>query len=162
MRVSLIHLIIITLLLLAYVIWSEYGSQDMLHKTCHNSTLPMNESDSLLEGIDKTIETVRKNHTLVNWRLAFFVALITVFPISFFLLHRSPSGFSYLVILLLIFIIVYFAFVWTQAQWWGKCDSFLEEKLYSLRKRFLSSSPIRKKEIPILNTQSRQSHLDSY
>ena len=82
--------IIIVFLLFIFVIRIEPKSQDALnkntvkmtsldswylqnnpsnnyHKACHNTTVPMFKHDTINMGIDKTIETVRKNHTLVNW-----------------------------------------------------------------------------------------------
>lgn len=120
--------------ILIYLLWSEIKSQDCLNRTCINSTPPVNLKDSFRTAIDKTIETLRKNHIIVGWRRALMIAIIVSIPIILFLLHRWPSGFEFLITVTIIFVIVYFSSVWLQAFWWGQNDLKIERSLMEIRR----------------------------
>jgi uncharacterized membrane-anchored protein len=116
-----------------YLVWTEIKSQDCLESRCINSTPPVTAKDPPKMAADKTIETLRKNHTIVGWRRAMLVAIAVTIPIAFFLLHQFPSGFDFFVITTIIFIVVYFSSVWLQARWWGMNDLKIERSLLVFR-----------------------------
>lgn len=130
--------LLLVVLLLVYLVWSERGSQDCKGKRCGNSTEPVSEQDRPKSAIDKTIETVRKNHTLVGWRRAMFIALIVAFPI-FFIFRRKhpdgwfPSGYDFFVVTGIIFVIAHFSSVWLNAVWFAPQDDQIEKSLLQLR-----------------------------
>jgi hypothetical protein len=131
-------LLAIVLVLLLFLIWSERGSQDCLNKKCGNATEPVNAHDKPKLAIDKTIETLRKNHTLVGWRRALFIALILAFPLCYILRFRNPqgwfpSGYEFFVITSVIFVIAYFSSVWLNAVWFAPQDHQIEKSLLHLR-----------------------------
>jgi hypothetical protein len=118
---------------IVYLVWTEPKSQDCLTTTCINSTPPVSAKDPTKVAVDKTIETLRKNHTIVGWRRAMLVAIVVAIPIAVFLLHHFPSGFEFFIITMIIFIIVYFSSVWLQARWWGMNDLKIERSLLQFR-----------------------------
>lgn len=119
--------------IILYLVWSEIGSQDCLKSRCNNSTPPVSAKDPSKIAIDKTIETLRKTHTIVGWRRALLVAILVTIPIAVFLLHHFPSGFEFFIIVTIIFIVVYFSSVWLQARWWGMNDLKIERALLLFR-----------------------------
>lgn len=139
---------IIVVILIFFLIWSERGSQDCLKsrgingKSCINATDPVDSNDTSKLAIDKTIETVRKNHTLVGWRRALFIALIVTVPICLALntgnsfKDRLPSGYQFFIIACIIFVIAYFSSVWLNAVWFAPQDNQIENSLLSLRRRY--------------------------
>ena len=125
--------IFLVLILIVYVILVEPRSQDLKNGKCNNSTPSVTQTDSWNDAIDKTIETTRKNHTLVGWRRALFVALLTSFPILFFLLRKFPSGTSYICTLFTVFLATYILINWLDHYWWRPRDTAIEQYLLSLR-----------------------------
>jgi len=136
---SLFWILLISGVILLYLVWTEIKSQDCLNRQCINSTPLVNLKDTSRTAIDKTIETLRKNHIIVGWRRALMIAIIVSIPIIFFLIHRFPSGFEFVVVVTIIFVIVYFSSVWLQAFWWGQNDLKIEKSLMTLRS--LSCTP---------------------
>jgi hypothetical protein len=118
-----------------FLIWSEVGSQDCLNRWCNNTTPSVIETDSPRQMIDKTIDTLRKQHTIVGWRRAMLVAIIVTLIVTVSILHRFPTGFQFFMVAVFIFLIVYFSSVWIQARWWGQNDSKIERQLMLLRKK---------------------------
>lgn len=119
-----------------YIIFTEPASQSCLNKKCYNSTPPMELNDSIKQGIDKTIETLRKNHTLVGWRRAILIGLITAIPISYIVAKEFPSGFIFLGISFIVAFGAYFMTVWFEYVWWFARDNEIEKELLKLRRTF--------------------------
>ena len=129
----------IVMVLGAFLVWSEYGSQDMLGRECNNSTPEVSKEDPPKEVIDKTVETLRRQHTIVGWRRALLVALIVTIPLLY-LLRGKVTGYDLFIVTTIIFLIVYFSSVWIQARWWGANDLRIERHLLSLRHQCLPLS----------------------
>lgn len=139
---------IIIIILILFLIWSERGSQDCARrpgpngKACINATDPVSSTDDSRSAIDKTIETVRKNHTLVGWRRALFIALIVTIPICLALntkrplRERFPSGHQFFVVASIIFVVAYFSSVWLNAVWFAPQDNQIENSLLHLRRQY--------------------------
>lgn len=144
--------LIIVLFLVIYVVWLEPRSQNALRKgsikfkheneapkdfirRCNNSTPPVTPEDPFNKGVDKTISTLRKNHTLVGWRRALLVGLIVAIPIGYFLYRRFPSGKEFTIITFIVSLVAYFSTVWIDYHWWSYHDITIEKELLKLRNK---------------------------
>ena len=117
------------------MIWSERGSQDCLNQKCHNWTPEVTPDDNLTTSIDKTIETVRKNHTLVSWRRAFLIGLILGIPICWWIQKSFPSGYTFAVVVGILFVGTYFAYTWIEYSRFARNDLYIEKELLALRSK---------------------------
>lgn len=124
--------LIIVVFLIFFTIWSEHGSQDALNRLCHNSTPAVEPGDSINVSIEKTIETVRKNHTLVGWRRSLLIGLIVAIPIIWVIKGQFPTGFIFLVVVGAVTIGAYFSTVWMEYNWWSGIDTKIEDGLLDL------------------------------
>ena len=124
---------IIIIVILTFILWSEYGSQDCRHQNCNNVALVINSNNTITETIDKTIYNLRKNHTIIGWRRALLVAIIASIIILIIFCPYFPHGFTVFLTILIIFVIVYFAQAWFQARWWRPRDRKIEQMLQKLR-----------------------------
>ncbi len=133
------------LVLIIFLCWTERGSQDCLHRRCINATPHVELQDETGSAIDKTIETLRKNHTLVGWRRALLIALIVTIPIYYLMRRTSspklgflsgiiPSGYEFFVIATIIFVITYFSSVWLNYVWFAPRDLAIEQTLLQIRR----------------------------
>jgi len=123
------------LFLLAFLIWTEDGSQNATHK-CHNSAQPIYDSDTDVIIINKIIKSLRTNHQLVHWRRSLIAAfLLTIIFLFLWAIMNEGQGFAcgfyVFIIALFIFFAVYFSQVYIQNTWWQNRDKKLE---YHLRK----------------------------
>lgn len=126
--------LIVVAFLVFFVIKSEPRSQDKLNDIrCSNATPVVNEEDTINKAINKTITTVRKNHSLVGWRRALLVGLICAFPILFYIYSRFPTAIEYTVASFTIAIIVYIFTVVSEYYWWRPKDNLIEKELLKLR-----------------------------
>ena len=136
--------LILVLILIIFLCWSERGSQDCLHRQCMNGTPHVDSKDNSKSAIDKTIETLRKNHTLVGWRRSLLIALIVTIPIYYLVkrilpsLHGDgmlfPSGYEFFVIATIVFVIAYFSSVWLNFVWFAPRDLAIEHQLLRIRR----------------------------
>jgi uncharacterized membrane protein len=117
--------------LVAFLIWSELGSQDCI-TGCNNIDLKQFEDTSEADKLKILTYLTTKFHMHVGWRRALLVALISVFPLTFFLLRRMPDFTEFIITLLLVFTIVYFVGCWFQSRWWLMNDRRLAEQLRQL------------------------------
>lgn len=131
--------LIIILLILVFLIWSEYGSQDCRFdettnlQECHNKALKIEKDDSPQEIIEKIIYSVRKNHAIVSWRRAVFFGIIaSLFIFIYYYRQNLPNGFIFFMITLIIIIIIYFCLTWFGAHWFRMNDDKIENALKSL------------------------------
>jgi len=131
------HILVVALIV--FLCWSERGSQDCLRRRCGNSTSPIELKDESRSAIDKTIETLRKNHTLVGWRRALLIALIITIPICYFIRRGFPSGYEFFVVATIIFVITYFSSVWLNFVWFAPRDLAIEHQLLQIRKSLLGA-----------------------
>ena len=124
----------IIILLVAFLIWTEDGSQNCLNKKCNNSCPEINKQDKPTHMIDKIIENVRLNHTEVIWRRSLLVAIFASLLI-FVLFYRKgfPHGIKMFLLIVIIFLGVYFSTSWLQLKWWKANNSKIESSLYRLR-----------------------------
>lgn len=135
---------ILVIILIIFLCRTERGSQDCLDRKCVNSTPNLDSKDDPKSAIDKTIETLRKNHTLVGWRRALLIALIITIPIYYLVkrvlpsLHGDtlvfPSGYEFFVIATIIFVIAYFSSVWLNFVWFAPRDLAIEQQLLQIRR----------------------------
>ena len=127
--------LIIPVLLLAFLLFAENRSQNCVNKITTNSTPPMLETDTIKQGVDKTIDTLRKSHTVVSWRRAVILGLMFAIPISYLVLRRFPAGFEFLGITFLICVGAYFSSVWFEYHWWYGRNVKIEQELLKLRNK---------------------------
>lgn len=154
----------IVIVILAYLIWTEDGSQNCLNKKCNNDPPVMTEEDSPLQGIDKLVQGIRLNHTIVGWRRAMIVAIVISILIFLIFKSRFPHGFVFFIIAMIIFLCVYFMIAFNQFSWWKTNDERIEEALISLRHRINSDHHIinRKGPLSIDELLSRLNDDDGY
>ncbi len=127
---------IVIIVIVAVIVWTEYGSQDCRNQTCNNRSQPTEPSDTNSQMIDKIISDVRKNHTQVGWRRSMFVAIIATLGIILVLYRCTVvSGFVFFIIATFIFISVYFASAWFHSHWFMFNDAKIEQALLDLRHR---------------------------
>ena len=129
---------IIVLTLVIFLIWADDGSQNCLNQYCNNSAPTVAKNDTPVQSIDKIIDAVRTNHTLVGWRRAIIVALIVSLLVLILLYKRFPDGFTVFLIATFVFVGVYFIDIWFQAHWWKMNDMKIEESLYKLRSTLIN------------------------
>lgn len=127
--------VIIILAIFVYLVGIEIKSQSCNNRVCNNQTPPATENDSLRKNIDKTIETLRKQHTLVSWRRSLIIAFVVCIPIVLLLRSKFPNGEEFFVVGLIIFTIVYFGIVLFQTFWWRANNTKIEKSLIHFRNR---------------------------
>ena len=127
---------IIVIVIIVFLVWSEYGSQDCRTQSCNNKALEITDDDSLTEIIDKIQYSVRKNHTLVEWRRSMIVAIFVTLLLMLYLSStQMVHGFVFLIVAIMIFFATYFASAWFQAHWFYFNDVKIEQALRELRDR---------------------------
>jgi FtsH-binding integral membrane protein len=132
---------ILVLLIIIYLIWAENGSQNCYERECNNLPPKVN-SDSYLENISRVIETIRLNHTYVDWRRAMLIALILAFiiPIVLSVVFNQDvnlNGYRYFVIATVMFFLIYSFFIYHQRDFARSRDKEIENHLLSLRTKYI-------------------------
>lgn len=130
---------LIPIALVLFLCWSEVGSQDCSPNRgetlgqCHNRVEPPLPMSSPAEIIDITILALRKNHTLVGWRRAMMIALISMLILGLFF---SISGGSFVLGTLIIFVVAYTLIGYYQHYYWKPVDLEIEDQLRPLRRQW--------------------------
>lgn len=122
----------LVLAILIFLIWSEWGSQDCLHRVCNNTTPDISPTDTQREAVDKLLLATEVNGSAVTWRRAMIVAIVATLLILIFwemTLGGKASGFAFLVVAMFIFVLVYFAYTFAQSNAFPPC----EKELFPLR-----------------------------
>lgn len=127
--------IIVILFITIYLVISEISSQDCRDQVCINHTKEAKSNNSITENIDLTIETLRREHTLVSWRRAVIASFIVILVVTFIITKRWPSGYDFFILFTIIFTIIYFSIVWFQTNWWRRNNDKVEDHLLILRRR---------------------------
>lgn len=148
---------LIVVLVLVYLIWTEYGSQDCRKQNCNNragiiyvgkkeynddimgvkyiddsdkSNITTNE-----EIIDKISANIIQNHTIITWRRSMIASILIALVILFIFCAEFPHGFTVLLTVLIIFIAIQISANWFQAHWWLFNDYKIDESLKQLRSK---------------------------
>jgi len=123
--------ILVVVLIIIYAIISEIRSQDCWDNNklgyCDNRVEPPTTEDSVWKIINQTVEASRKNHTLVGWRRAMIVALVSM--ILLMSLFRKWDGMNFTLGALIIFVVSYTLIGAIQLYHWRPWDRKIEEKL---------------------------------
>jgi len=142
---------IVVIVLIVYLLWSEYGSQDCSKQSCNNRARVIYGEDDWYEAIDKINHNVHMNHTIVGWRRALLVAIIVTILVLFIfyngkkgstpgdryaVAYALPDGFTVFIVTVIIFVIVYFSSAWIQYSWWRNNDYKIEDSLKLLKKKY--------------------------
>lgn len=119
--------ILIVVVVILYLLQLEYRSQNALGRTCYNSTPPVVATDDPTAMVMKSIETIRRNHTLVVWRLAMIIALLVMLAVLA-LWCPGMAFIDYLVGALIVFVVVYAGLEYSQ-QGIYRFDEALEARI---------------------------------
>lgn len=132
--------IILVFLIFLYLIWSEIGSQDCapnrseeLVGYCINRVPPVTETMTTQEIINQIMKGLFKNHTLVGWRRAMIVALVSMVILCF--LWQWPDGVDFTIGTLIIFAVVYTLIGYYQRYILKVWDDIVEVNLRKLRRQ---------------------------
>ncbi len=123
--------------ILLFLVSSEFGSQDCVDGKCnHYKTVEdIEKTDTISLSIDKIIDRIRLNHTVVDWRRVMFLSIIISSVILFYYYGDLPPGFVFFMLTVIIFVIVYLSHSWVQAHWWKMNDWKIEDALIELRNK---------------------------
>jgi len=127
---------VIVVSIVLFLLSTEIGSQDCVDGNCNHYndyTKSINKKDKPSKSIDKIINMIRLNHTLVNWRRAMIVAIFLSTIITFFVYSGLPPGIDFLIVATVIFTFLYLSDAWVQIHWWNFNDTKVEDKLLELR-----------------------------
>ena len=69
--------IIVSIALLAFLMWSENGSQNCVDQMCHNKVLDILDEEDSDTMVHKILQSVDINHSIVIWRRALIVAIVS-------------------------------------------------------------------------------------
>ena len=144
---------IIIIVIMVYLIWTEYGSQDCRNQDCNNrakivydfdesrgatsgvETCDSTHNDSNGDIIDKISTNIMKNHTVIGWRRSLIASIVIAILILIIFCQEFPHGFTVVMTVLLVFMIVYFSSAWFQAHWWKFNDYKIDDSLQKFRNR---------------------------
>lgn len=127
--------LLLVILIIVHVTRVEYRSQDNRRYQCANTTPRAHKTDEYEEMIDKTIYTMRRNHSIVSWRRAIVISLLLAFPIVYFLTGQVQNGFKYVGVVFLIALFIYFSHVFVEHNLWFKNGLKIEDELLQLRNK---------------------------
>ena len=127
---------IIVILLVVFLIWSEYGSQDCRYQNCNNRAQIIDHDDDLGSAIDKIKHNVYLNHTLVGWRRALLAAILLTVITLFIFCPEMPDGFTVIIVTVIFFVFIYFSSAWIQHRWWRNNDRKLDKALDQYGRRY--------------------------
>lgn len=97
----------LTLIILIFLIMTEYGSQDCSQQNCHERVVEIFECDNTDEIIRKVKTSINAQYNIVLWRQALIIAIISSFLILFIFCRRFPPGYVYFLVTFFIFAVVY-------------------------------------------------------
>lgn len=124
--------------IVAFLVWTEYGSQDCRHQNCNNRAEQIYPEDSITDAISKISTNLMRNHTLVNWRRSLLIAIVIGLIILFIFCPKFPDGFTVLVTIFLVFFVVHLATAWFSSHWWKMIDYKTDHYLQELRNRIIA------------------------
>lgn len=125
--------------IVAYLVWTEYGSQDCRQQSCNNRAELIYPEDSIPDIIDKISSNLSKNHSIVDWRRSLLIAILLGLIVLFIFCPKFPDGFTVFITISLIFLIVHLSSVWFSVHWWKMNDYKIDDCLKELLNRHLSS-----------------------
>lgn len=123
---------IVFLVILVYLIWSEYGSQDCIDQKCHNKVEEVN--DLKFETILGVIRNANdNNHCIVVWRRAMISAITTGIILNKIIYN---SDYSLFIVITVVFGLSYIFSMKTQKETRSK-DIALDNELKKLNKNIV-------------------------
>lgn len=128
---------IILIVIVVYLIWSEYGSQDCRKQNCNNRARMVHAEDTDREIIDKVSDNLMRNHTIVTWRRSIIISIVIALLILILFCKEFPHGFTVLLTVLFVFMAVQISANWFQAHWWLFNDYKIDRSLQELRQRIV-------------------------
>ena len=129
---------LVTLLLVVILLYSEYVAHDCIpHKVCNHSVPQPAEEDTNSVFIDKTIDMVNNNTDYVVWRRALLAAVIGAVPIVYYILRRLPNLYEWVGVVLLVFLVTYLSSSWIWAHFFSPNADRIEEALLELKTRLV-------------------------
>lgn len=125
---------IIVAVVIVVCIYLEHVSQNYkdLGSKCLNATPDCLPADKRETVINKTLITLRKNHSLVSWRRALLVAFLLVVPLVYLLTKRLPSRYSFSITIFMLMAACYFGYIWLEYSTLYKNDQEIEDILHAL------------------------------
>lgn len=125
---------IIVVLVIIVCVYLEHVSQNYkdLGAKCLNATPDCLPPDKRETVINKTLVTLRKNHSLVSWRRALLVAFLLVVPLVYLLTKRLPSRYSFSITVFMLTAACYFGYIWLEYSTLYKNDQEVEDILHAL------------------------------
>lgn len=132
--------VVVVIVIIAYIIWTEDRSQNCLGKPCQHSPPPITVYDSYRHRLDKVIYAINLNHTVVDWRRAVLAGLIVVLVLAS-LMVSSLDGTKVLMASLILILGYYLLWAWLTWTWSRPNDSYLVKQLNKLRPRKTASQP---------------------
>lgn len=128
--------LILTIVLVIVLIYSEYVAHDCIpHKVCNHSVPAPTDEDSNSEFIDKVIDMVQNNTDYVLWRQALLVGLISSIPVIYYLRRRLPTYIEWVAVTLLVFLAAYLSSSWIWSHFFNPNANAIEKSLLQLRDR---------------------------
>src|SRR5680860_27605 len=125
---------IVVIVIVVFLVWSEYGSQDCRSQQCNNKAETIDPNDDYRTSIDKIILTIKRNHTIVGWRRSLLVAIFATLLILMWMCRTTMvHGFIFFLIAVMIFFATYFVSAWLQWTWFTNNDLKIEKYLRELR-----------------------------
>ena len=129
-----IILLVIAIVAIIILVYSEYVAHDCIpSKMCNHSVPKPTSDDDVLTYIDKIRAMVQNNYDYVAWRQALLVALVLTVPIVYYLKSRIPNLAEWLIIGGIIFIGVYLSSSWIWAHFFYPNGNQIEKNLLELR-----------------------------
>lgn len=128
---------IISAVIIGFAAWSENGSQNCIEQ-CNNSPESISEEDSAIDMIDKIQSAVNNQHKVVDWRRVMIISIVLAIVITIILSAVSgsiimPSGFTILMLGIILFVILYFSAASISSYWWENIDNRINYDLLQLR-----------------------------
>lgn len=84
---------------------------------------------------DQILDCIDDNHNQVDWVRSLIVSLSLSLILLFVLRGPFPNFFTFFVVAMILFVVVYFSSAWVQAHWWRNNDYKIEKSLHDLRER---------------------------
>lgn len=124
----------IVIILIAFLIWTEDGSQNLNNPRAHHQPPSITATDLPDDIISKVKIAVRNSSEVVGWRRALIVSLILSLILLFLLLPVFPAGFTIFLITLLFFVPIYFISVWFSSTYLKRNANNLQQALDQISK----------------------------
>ena len=130
----MLWLVLLMGFIVAVLIFLEYQDHDcMAGKKCHKRVSKPNFNDDPLKSIDKIQKMVKNNYDFVTWRLALLAGIIGALPIVYYIEHRVPTLFEWIIVAMLVFAAAYLSSSWIWAHFFHPNGCQIEKSLTELR-----------------------------